>query len=301
MRIAARLALAAILVSCMDLAAIRVAHAQEPQVLMPDESAAKAKQVLERAIDALGGPAYLNVQDVTSNEQVSQFDHSGELTGYLDANDFRQLPDKDRIEYIAKSHNTVLLFLAGAEGLEVAHGGVVITLYNGDRGWSYDRSGVNELPADSVTEFKESARESLDNILRHRIHEPGLILRYDGTDIVDLKEVDWVELVDSDDRTIRIAVSRSTHLPVQKIIETLDPNTRLTTQEIEDYSNYQPIQGIQTPFQVTRWRNKMKIYQAFFTSCAYNTSLADSLFTEQSLEDRWNQSDGKHQKKKDNN
>lgn len=301
MRIAARLVLAAILASCVHLAAIRVVCAQEPQVLMPDASAAKAKQVLQQAIDALGGSAYLNVQDVTSNQQIGQFDHSGELTGYLDANDFRQLPDKARIEYIAKSHNTILLYLVGAEGLEVAHGGIVITLYNGDHGWSYDRSGVNELPADSVSEFQESVRESIDNILRHRIHEPGIIFRYDGTDIVDLKEVDWVEMVDSDDRTIRIAVSRSTHLPVQKTIETLDPNTRVTTQEIEDYSNYQLIQGIQTPFQVTRWRNKMKVYQAFFTSCQYNTNLSASLFTEQSLQDRRDHQDSKDKKKKDDN
>jgi hypothetical protein len=296
MRIAARLAFGAIVFSGAHFAAVRHARAQDAQVLMPDQSAAKAKQLVQQAIDALGGSAYLDVHDVTNNEQVSQFDHGGGLLGYMQVNDFRALPDKARIEFIAKGHHNILQYVVGIEGLDFSHGGVVIALYNGNHGWSYDRSGVNELPADSVAEFQETEKESVGNILRHRIQEPGMVMRYGGMDIVELKEVDWVELADSDDRTIRIAIARSTHLPIQKITETRDPDARTTTEEIEDYSDYQLIQGIQTPFQITRWRNQMKVYQAFFMSCEYNTGLDGSLFTEQSLKDRWDQTDGKHKK-----
>jgi hypothetical protein len=31
----------------------------------------------------------------------------------------------------------------------------------------------------------------------------------------------------------------------------------------------------------------MKVYQAFFDKCDYNTNLSDSLYTRDSLEDRW--------------
>ena len=296
MRIAGRLALAAILVPGAYFAAAGHARVQDSEVLLPEESAAKAKQLLQQGIDALGGSAYLNVRDVTTNQRISEFDHGGEVVGYLDANDFRSLPDKARIEYVAKGHNTILPYLLGVgiEGPEITHGGIVIALYNGDHGWSYDRSGVNDLPASSVSEFQEQVRESIGNILRNRIHEPGMVFRYGGKDIVNLNEVDWVEMVDSEDRTIRIAFARSTHLPVEKTIEIQDPNTRLQTQEIEDYSNYQLIQGIQTPFQITRWHNKIKVYQAFVTSYQYNTNLDASLFTRQSLEDRPGHGDSKH-------
>jgi len=37
--------------------------------------------------------------------------------------------------------------------LDWSHGGIVITLYNGDQGWTFDRSGVNELPATSISDF----------------------------------------------------------------------------------------------------------------------------------------------------
>ena len=114
-----------------------------------------------------------------------------------------------------------------------------------------------------------------------------MVFRYAGPDIVDLKQVDWVEIVDSDNRTIRIAIAQSTHLPVRKIVDTRDANTRMKTDEVEYYSNYHPLNGVQTPFQITRERNHIKIYQVFFDKCEYNTNLSDSLFTKQSLDERW--------------
>ena len=42
-----------------------------------------------------------------------------------------------------------------------------------------------------------------------------------------------------------------------------------------------------TPFQITRDRNNIKVYQAFFDKCDYNTNLSDSLFTKESLDERW--------------
>ena len=70
-------------------------------------------------------------------------------------------------------------------------------------------------------------------------------------------------------------------------MDTRDANTRMKTDELEYYSNYHPINGIQTAFQFTRERNHIKIYQVFFDKCDYNTNLPDSLFSKQSLDERW--------------
>src|SRR5207248_2597028 len=112
--------------------------------------------------------------------------------GYIDFDDFRYYPDKARIEHIAKRHNTLLLSLVGLDGLDFTHGGMVITLYNGDLGWSYDRSGINELPAPAVTDFQEAMKRNVDSLLRFRLNEPGLTIRFGGSDTVDLKQVQWV-------------------------------------------------------------------------------------------------------------
>ena len=108
-----------------------------------------------------------------------------------------------------------------------------------------------------------------------------MIFRYAGPDIVDLKEADWVELVDSDNRTIRIAHSRSPRTcrsakSSKRAIRrhaTARPRKSNTTRITIRFD------GVQTPFQITRERNGIKVYQVFFDKCDYNTGLADSLFT----------------------
>ncbi|HEY4878296.1 MAG TPA: hypothetical protein VIH97_04180 [Candidatus Acidoferrales bacterium] len=241
--------------------------AQEPDVLTPDQSSAKAKQILQQAIGGLGGQAYLNVKDLTLEARLGQFDHSGQLRGYAKILDIAQPPLKDRTENLPKRN--------------------IITVRNGDKGWDLDRGGVSEATITDMSTYEEDIKKDIDNILRHRIKEPGMIFRYAGLDVVDYQECDWVELVDSDNRTFRIAIARSTHLPVRKVVDTRDANTRMRSEEIEYYSNYHPIDGIQSAFQITRERNGIKIYQVFFDKFEYNTGVSDSLFTKESLEDRW--------------
>jgi len=251
----------------LPLARTATAQEQDATVLMPEQSAAKAKALLQQAVQALGGGAYLGVRDVTCTGRLSQFDHAGNLSGFEHFIDYAIPPDKDRNENIPK-HN-------------------LIEVYNGDKGWVLDRGGVSEAPLSSLAAVQEDTKKDLDNILRSRVKEPDMIFRYAGTDVVDLKQVDWVELVDPDNRTIRIALAQPTHLPVRKVVTTRDPNTRLRNEEIEYYSLYQPIGGVLTPLQITRERNGIKVYQVFFDHCEYNTNISGELFTKQSLDDRW--------------
>jgi hypothetical protein len=251
------------------LAVPATAAAQDDQFLMPEQSAAKARQILDEAVAALGGNAYLNVHDVTCTGRIGSFDHAGEVTGFGKFIDYAQPPSKERQENLPKRN--------------------IIEVFNGDKGWTLDRGGVSDAPKADITDNQEQTLKDIDNILRHRSHEPSMVLRYGGPDVVDLEEAQWVELVDSDNRTFRIAFADKTHLPIRKTVETRDSRTRLKSEEIEYYSNFHPIDGVQTPFQITRERNRIKIFQVFFDKCEYNTGVADALFTKQSLEDRWAQ------------
>ena len=273
-RIFAAFVLAAIVALATPVRAV----AQE-DVLTPDQSSAKAKQILQQAIAGLGGPAYLNVKDITVEAKLGQFDHSGQLRGYAKIIDIAVPPDKDRTENLPKRN--------------------IIEVRNGDKGWDLDRGGVSEATITDMATSEEDTKKDIDNILRHRIHEAGMIFRYGGLDVVDYEESDWVELVDSDNRTFRIAVSRSSHLPIRKVVDTRDANTRMRTEEIEYYSNYHPIDGIQSPFQITRERNGIKIYQVFFDKFEYNTGVSPQLFTKESLDERWEKVGKKEKKPKD--
>jgi hypothetical protein len=256
------------------------ANAQDSDVLLPEQSAAKAKQLVQQAIQALGGAAFMNLKDATCIGHLGQFDHAGELTGYEKFVDYAIPPFKDRTENLPQRNQ--------------------IDVFNDDKGWNLDRGGVSPEPASQLAEFQEDTMKDLDYILRQRINELNIVVRYDGTDIVDLKQVDWIQLIDSDNRTIRIAFDRATHLPIRKTVQARDPKLRMTTSETEYYSLFYPVDGIQTPKQITRERNNMKVYQVFFDSCQFNTGVKDSLFTKESLDERWAQIPNK-QKYQDKN
>lgn len=245
-------------------------YAQEQtEVLMPEQSAAKAKQLIGQAVAALGGSAYLRVNDVTCTGRLGQFGHNGETMGYEKFIDYTKLPDKDRNENLPKRN--------------------IIEVLNGDKGWVLDRGGVSDAAEDTISQFQEDQKVDIDNVLRSRWKEPNVILRYLGPDVVDLKEAEWIEFVDPDNRSVRIAFDSISHLPIRKVVVTRDSTTHQRTEVTEYYSNYHPVEGVTTPFQISRERNGRRVYQVFFEECKYNTSPPDSLFTKESLDQRWAQ------------
>jgi outer membrane lipoprotein-sorting protein len=241
--------------------------AQNPQTLLPAESAAKAKDLIQKAIQALGGPAYLGVRDQSCSGRLAGFDRSGELGGYTRFWLFTKQPDKQRVEYY-KQRN-------------------LITVHNGADGWELDRGGVQDMPAERTDNYRQDLLVDLDYVLRFRLNEEGLIFRYGGADLVDLKQVDWVEIVDRERRTIRIAIDRKTSLPLRARVIKRDPKTRERVEELAYFSNYQNVQGVMTPLSIAQERSERKIFQAFYDECTYNTGLADTLFTREALEARF--------------
>ncbi len=254
-----------------------VVHAQQnPNTLMPDQSAAKAREVIQRAIQALGGERYLNVRDMTRYARLASFDTSGDLSGFTKIWDFQLLPDKNRTEYYDKRN--------------------IIYAYNGDKGWVMDRAGVEDAPAAAVEDFLEGMKKDIDVLFRYRMKEEGLVFRYGGPDLLDLKQVEWVEVTDRDRRQMRIAFDVSTRWPIRAIYSVRDKETRARIQETEYISNYHSFQGIMTPKHIARERNGRKVYTAFIEDCQYNTGLADSLFTRESLEENYNKLNKKKKK-----
>lgn len=256
---------------------IPAGRAQNPDELIPAQSAAKAKAILQQAIEGLGGAAYLNVHNSDCTGRYAQFQHSGEIGGYLEVREYREMPAKLRVEYDPKA--------------------IIIDLYAGDKGWTLDRSGVSEVPVADMTDYREQLKMQMGNVLRNRLSESGLFFRYGGSDVVDLKEADWVEIGDQGN-TLRIAVGRNDHLPVRSLLLGRDSKTGEKTERSTFYTTYHAIDGIQTPFRESRFLNGRQVYQVFWERCAYNVDLPANFFTRESLDERFSQERGKNKKKK---
>jgi hypothetical protein len=245
------------------------ASAQNPDTLMPEASTAKAKQILRQLIDAFGGPTYLDIRDSDCEGRLARFGHNEELNGYTNFKDYWRYPDANRTDYSKK--------------------GVVINLYVGDKGWTLDKGGVSELSAASVADFQDQAKRDINNLLRVRIKEPGMTIRYGGIDIVDLKTIDWVDITDSDQRNFRLAVDQSSHLLARAIISTPDQTMNDRNIETNIYTNFQLMDGVRTAMQITTDRNGRRSSQVFFTICKYNSGLPADLFTKSALDKRFSE------------
>lgn len=262
MRISCRLGM------LLGVAALLAAVAGAQEILLPEQNAAKAREVIQQAIQALGGKAYLNVKDIYREGRLAQFSSSGELSGYVKFFDYVKLPGKNRTEFSDKRN--------------------IISVMTLEEGWELDRGGIQPVGQEALERYQRNLKKDvLEYLLRYRLQEEGLSFRYQGTDIVDLKPVEWVEIVDRDRTSIRIAFDQKTHLPIRTVILWRDPLTRQRIEEVEYYSNYHSVNGVMTPFQIQKERNGINYYQVFFTTCRYNTGLDDALFTRASLEERW--------------
>lgn len=261
------------------------AEALPGQEMLPDQSAAKAKAVLQQVIAALGGQAYLNVHDTDCEGRVAQFASSGDLSGFAPFHDMWLLPDKNRTEYPAKGQNGFTGFLVFGDPT-FTHGGVLVTVFDRDKGWMLDKGGVTDQPEDVVKNFVEQVKSGMNNMLRSRMNEVGVEYHYAGTDIIDLKEAEWIEFTDGDHRDLRLAVEKSTHRPLRWVVSKRDPETRERTEITTSYTQYLPIDGVVTPLNLTRAQNGRQVAQVYLTGCKYNSNLSSELFTRANLEQR---------------
>ena len=282
-------------VACAALCVPR-ASAQSPETLMPEQSAAKAKELLNRVISAMGGEAYLQTRETDCTGRLAQFEHNGDLSGYTNFRDYWHLPDRNRTEYEVKGSKGGLLgVLIGSIPFK---GGTIIELYNGDDGWTMDRGGVSEQPAVSIADFKEQTKRDVDNVLRFRLKEEGMQFRYGGMDLIDMKPIEWVELVDREDRTFRLAVLQGSHLVARSVVITRDETTRERTEEVTAYGNFHMQGQVMAPLQVERKRDGRRLFQAFFDSCSFDQHFPPDFFTKASLEKKYSESYSKKDREK---
>jgi hypothetical protein len=223
------------------------------------ENAQKAKAIIDRGIQALGGAAYLHWQNVTQEGRSYSF-HHGEANsvGTLFWR-FKKFPDKERIELTKKRD--------------------VIELFTGDKGYEITYRGVRSMDEkDELGPYLRRRHYSLDIVLREWLNQPGTALFYDGQSVAAQKQTDQVTIMNAKNEAVTINFDVNTHLPVRKSFTWRDPVDKERNVEEEIYDNYRMADNIMTPFDITRTFNGDMSAQAFLTSAKYNEALNDSLF-----------------------
>jgi hypothetical protein len=223
------------------------------------QNARKAQAIIDQGIQALGGSAYLDWKSAVQEGRGYTFHHGqANSLGTLFWR-FKEFPDKERDELTKKRD--------------------VIEIFNGDKGFEVTYKGVRNLDEkDELGPYLRRRHYSLDAILRQWLHEPGIALFYDGQQVAAQKETDEVMIMNAKNEAVTLNFDINTHLPVRKSFVWRDPVDRQRNVEEEIYDNYREIQGIMTPFDVTRLFNGDMSAQSYLTNVSYNQPMDAGLF-----------------------
>ena len=229
------------------------------EIVNEDPGAKKARALIDQMIQALGGQAFLNVQDMEQQGHSYGFYH-GNPSGLGSVFwRFWKWPDKDRIE-VTKQRD-------------------VIYIYSGDQGWEITYKGTRAADPEEVKEFVRAREYSLNTVLRVWLPEPATALFYEGIGLVQDKQVEKVTIINSKDQAVTIAIDQNTHLPVKKSYLLRDPVSREKDEEAEIYDNWRVEQGLNTAHIIVATHNGETTRQRFLQSVTYNQGIPDSKFT----------------------
>lgn len=234
--------------------------ATSPQSNPPvdQQNSAKARALIDSAVQALGGEAYLSVHDVQQEGRTYSF-HLGtpNSVGVLFWR-FYEFPDKERVE-LTKQRD-------------------VSYVYSGDAGYEVTYKGAKSVEEKDLSDYLRRREYSLDWVLRKWISSPKVAFFYEGTTVAAQKPADQVSILNERNQGVTLYLDIKTHLPLKKSFSWRDPKDKQRNIEEEVWDNYRPVQGIMTPFSTSRYYNGDISNQRFLNGVSYNRGLKESMF-----------------------
>lgn len=219
----------------------------------------KARALLSAMVQALGGDRWLTLKDETFAGRTSTF-YQGKPTGGIgDYFDYRRFPDQERIEFGKKQD--------------------VLEFFIGNQGWEVTYRGKRQLPQDQVDDYLRRRDHSVETAVRVWLKDPNTIVIYDRQSLVERHLADEVTLINPENDSITIEMDAQSHLPLRRKFKWRDPLYKDLNDETEEYDDYHMVDGIATPYTLTRFHNDDMTNQRYLFKAAYNSSLPDSMFS----------------------
>jgi hypothetical protein len=222
----------------------------------------KAIQILQRATEALGGSAYLNVRTITARGLYTPFE-AGQSTLPMKFIDYIVYPDKERTEFTGDGIKSV-------------------QTNNGDTGWVFDGTTkiIKVMKANQIADFKFAMRTNVDNLLRGTWRAEGAKIAYAGRREAGVaKRNEAVRVTYSDGFTVDFEFGAQDHLPAKVVYSKKKPDN--DTEEIKEedrMQKYLEFNGITAPFVIDHYRAGIQTSRINYDTIEYNAAIPDSLF-----------------------
>ncbi len=251
-----------IFLCCLPLCLQAQSNTPPSKATAPDP---KAEAIVTRAIEVLGGSAYLNIKTVVGRGFYTAFqDGMSQLPArFLD---YISYPDRERTEF-------------------TSNGVRVIQTNSGEIGWVYDGATktLSDMKSGQIEDFKRSMRTSVENLLHGWWKKEGANLSYVGRREAGLaRRNETVRLTYPDGFWIEYEFAAKEGLPVKVIYKRVrkkadsDETEELT--EEDRLAKPITIGGVTAPWVIDHFINGAQTSRINFESIEYNQPLSDSLF-----------------------
>jgi hypothetical protein len=240
-------------------------YCQSSMELPLNQNVETARALLQQVVVAMGGQSFQDLRDSDCNGQIADFGHNGDIVIFAPYREMWLLPDKRRTEYSSNGH-------------------ILVTIFNGEEGWALDETGLYRESDDAIRSFADVLRFGMFSALRSVGNEGRIEFRYVGRDSIDGKTVEWIESSDRNNPKRRLAIEASTHLPLEWVVSSKDPDTDDIIENTTTYAQFTLSGGVQTPLNISYLQNRRLISQRLIRTCKYNSNLSPELFTRSSLE-----------------
>lgn len=224
---------------------------------LPSRVSPKAQKLLDRAIQALGGQAFLHFKNLSTSGQVYRF-YLGQMTMIEPFKNLYVPPDTRRFSY--------------------GKGNAIIMVNVGDKNWEYAHQGLDSQSYKELQRWKIANRFGIDNLFRRLIKEKGVLILDNGVDFVSNRTADVIEIFDAQNDRIKLYLHRSDFLPLRVAYRVENPATHEREDYVDKYSNYQRVDGIMTPMSIQRTRNGYRYGAIFRTTAKYNVPVKPNYF-----------------------
>jgi hypothetical protein len=225
----------------------------------------KSQQIINRAIEELGGAAYLTVRTLVGKGFYTAFSQG---VSQIPAKfvDYIAYPDRERTEFVGGGIKT-------------------IQTNTGDTGWLFDGAAktITDQSQNQVDEFKRSMRTSVENLLRGWWRKDGGKVVYVGRREAGLaKRNETLRLTYPNGFWIEYEFGAQDGLPAKIIYKR--PRKNLESGEVEETTEEDQllkpisIDGVTAPWVIDHFVDGKQTSRVNYESIQYNQTLADSLF-----------------------
>jgi hypothetical protein len=243
-----------------------------PKQVAGETSEQRGHKLLDQMLEALGGDAWLNRRNLRELGHLARFFRgapTGIVIDYTSTHQFASgdRPDATRIGFITDKS----MILPGKK-IDI------VQIWINNTGHEVTFKGNTALPQAQVEDYYRRQDHSIESIFSVWLKAPGVMVIDEGSTMVERRLTERVSILSANNDAVTLDIDVATHLPRRRTFEWRNNTFKDRDEDAEEYDDYHTIQGLPTPFTITRYHNGDMASQTFITKVEYDVDTTPDTF-----------------------